>query len=309
MHDALIAMVAMLIGLVVGLVAGVVVTKWLTADRTGAVASLIEAGRRMTDYHEQVRSLMDLLRPPQARGKFGEQQLELILNTTLPPGCWKRQHTLRSGRCVDTVVQLPDAVVGVDAKFPMEAFDELCVAVDPTVRAKKRREFVAAVKRRVNEVAERYIAPGETLDFALCFLPAEGVLYELLREDRGGEDVFRYALDRRVFLVSPWTLYAYLSTVALGLRGLRVDAGARRIVDAVGTVEHRLELVNGHFGTLLRHVREAYTKAGEVAVDLEQLPGTLTQVIDATKSTGADVPVQRAAPVLLEDPPNGPDGS
>jgi DNA anti-recombination protein RmuC len=118
MHDALIAVVALLIGLVVGLVGGVVVTKWFTADRTGAVTSLTEAGRRMTDYHEQVRGLMDLLRPLQSRGKFGEQQLELILDTTLPPGCWKRQHTLRSGRCVDTVVQLPDAVVGVDAKFP-----------------------------------------------------------------------------------------------------------------------------------------------------------------------------------------------
>jgi DNA anti-recombination protein RmuC len=114
MHDALIAVVALLIGLA----AGVAVTRRLTADRTGAVASLTEAARRVTDYHEQVRSLVDLLRPPQSRGKFGERQLELILDTTLPPGCWKRQHTLRSGRCVDTVVQLPDAVVGVDAKFP-----------------------------------------------------------------------------------------------------------------------------------------------------------------------------------------------
>jgi DNA recombination protein RmuC len=269
MHDALIAVVALLIGLT----AGVALTLRLTADRTGAVASLTEAARRVTDYHEQVRALVDLLRPPQSRGKFGEQQLELILDTTLPPGGWKRQHTLRSGRRVDTVVQLPDAAVGVDAKFPMKAFDELCAATDPDVRAKKRRQFVAAVKERVKEVAEGYIAPGETLDFALCFLPAEGVLYELLREDHGGEDVFRYALDRRVFLVSPWTLYAYLSTVALGLRGLQVDTSARRIVNAVGTVEHRLGLVNGHFGTLLRHVREAWTKAEEVAVDLEQLRG------------------------------------
>jgi DNA recombination protein RmuC len=303
MHDALIAVVALL----VGLVAGVAVTRWLTADRTGAIASLTEAGRRVTDYHEQVRSLVDLLRPPQSRGKFGEQQLELILDSTLPPGCWKRQHTLRSGRRVDTVVHLPDAVVGIDAKFPMKAFDELCATVDSAVRAKKRREFVAAVKERVKEVAEGYIAPGETLDFALCFLPAEGVLYELLREDRGGEDVFRYALDRRVFLVSPWTLYAYLSVVALGLRGLRVDASARQIVDAVGAAEHRLELVNGRFGTLLDHVRRAWRQAETVAVDLEQLPATITRVLDATN--GGAALAQGSAPLLREDPADRPDES
>jgi len=111
MHDAAIAVTALLIGLA----AGVAVTLRLTADRTGAVAALSDAARHVTDYHEQVRSLVDVLRPlrpPQSRGKFGEQQLELILDTTLPPGCWKRQHTFRSGRRVDTVVQLPDAVVG-----------------------------------------------------------------------------------------------------------------------------------------------------------------------------------------------------
>jgi DNA recombination protein RmuC len=295
MHDAVIAVTALLIGLAAG----------LTADRTGAVGALSDAARRVTDYHEQVRSLVDVLRPPQSRGKFGEQQLELILDMTLPPGCWKRQHTLRSGRRVDTVVQLPDAVVGVDAKFPMAAFDELCAATDPAVRARKRRQFVAAVKERVKEVADGYIQPGETLDFALCFLPAEGVLYELLREDHGAEDVFRYALDRRVFLVSPWTLYAYLTTLALGLRGLRVDASARQVVDAVGAVEQRLGVVNGHFGTLLDHVRDAWKKAETVAVELGQLPGALTRVIDATEIAAADSKAQGPAPPSLENPTSG----
>ena len=297
MHDTVIAVTALLIGLA----AGVALTLRLTADRTGAVAALSDAARRVVDYHEQVR-LVDLLRPPQSRGKFGEQQLELILDTTLPPGCWRRQHTLRSGRCVDTVVHLPDAVVGIDAKFPMAAFDELCAAVDPAVRARKRRQFVAAVKQRVDEVAEGYIAPGETLDFALCFLPAEGVLYELLREDHGAEDVFRYALDRRVFLVSPWTLHAYLITVALGLRGLRVEASAREVIDAASAVERRLGVVNGHFATLLGHVRDAWKKAETVAVELGQLPGAITRVVDAT-GAGADPHERGPAPLLLEDPP------
>ncbi len=88
-----------------------------------------------------------------------------------------------------------------------------------------------------------------------------------------------------------------------------MDTSARQIVDAVGAAEQQVGLVNGHFRTLLDHVRRAWKKAETVAVDLEQLPGTLTQVIHATKAADAGAQAHGSAPLLLEDPPDRPDGS
>src|SRR6266542_3207884 len=170
-------------------------------------------------------------------------KLEDLLTQGLPEGCWRTQYAFRSGARVDAVLVLDGALVPVDSKFPLEAFARMAAEDHgDAARALHRRAFVRDARRHVDAIADKYIRPDEgTFDFALCYLPSEAVYYEFLREEPAGESAFRYALERRVFPVSPATFYAYLLSVGVGLRGLRVEANARRVLDALSALRGDLD--------------------------------------------------------------------
>jgi DNA recombination protein RmuC len=270
MRDATIAAGALLLGLGVG----VALTLWLTGRRGDGIA-------RVSDT---VHRLERLLRASNPRGRYGEQLLEDLLARTLPPDGWEPKHRFRAGQVVDAVVRLPGGLVPIDVKFPDSEFDALCEAPSEAESRRRRRAFADAMIRHVEET-RKYIRPDEkTLDFALCFVPNEGALYELLRPDpadAGRPDMFAYALERRVFLVSPSTLFAYLTTIGLGLRGVRIHANARRILDAAGELEQTLRALQEGHATFTKHLRDAWNRSGELGLQLAELPAELARLIDA----------------------------
>jgi DNA recombination protein RmuC len=276
MRDATIAGAALLLGLGVG----VALTLWLTGRH----------GDGLVRVSDTVHRLERLLRASNPRGRYGEQLLEDLLARTLPPDGWEPQHRFRTGQVVDAVVRLPGGLVPIDVKFPDSEFDALCDAPNEAESRKRRRAFADAVTSRVEET-RKYIRPDEqTLDFALCFVPNEGALYELLRPDpadAGRPDVFAYALERRVFLVSPSTLFAYLTTIGLGLRGVRVHANARRILNAAGELERTLRALQDGHATLTKHLRDAWNRSGDLGLQLAELPDELAQLIDAVEEAVA----------------------
>lgn len=234
---------------------------------------------------EQARDLArleELLRPPQARGAFGELLLEELLAQGLPGACYRTQHQFRSGARVDAVLQLGDALVPVDSKFPLDSFARLAACADgDDARAAHRRAFIKDARRHVDAIADKYIRPDEgTLDFALCYLPSEAVYHEFLREDPPGESPFRYAVSRRVFPVSPGSLYAYLLSIGVGLRGLRVEANARRVVDALATLQGALGGFSEDFEVVGKHLNNARARWEEAARRLDRFAGLLSQVTD-----------------------------
>ena len=104
---------------------------------------------------------------------------------------------------------------------------------DDEGRRRGRKEFLEVVRQHIDDVAEKYIRPDAgTYDFALIYLPAENVYYEAVVRDVQAdacESIVTYAAARRVIPVSPSTLYAYLLTVAYGLRGMRIEHQAETI--------------------------------------------------------------------------------
>jgi DNA recombination protein RmuC len=261
----------------------------VAADVRERVATVTGIAQQVLDHARDLARLEDLLRPPQARGAFGEVLLEHLLAQGLPEGCWRAQHTFRSGARVDAVLILGGSLVSVDSKFPLEAFARMvAVGEGDAARTGHRRAFTRDARRHVEAIAERYIRPDEgTFDFALCYLPSEAVYYEFLREDPPGESPFRAALERRVFPVSPSTFYAYLLSIGVGLRGLRVEANARHVLDALAALRSDLERFQSDFEVVGKHLGNARTRWEEAARRLDRLGDRLAEVSDSAGRVAA----------------------
>lgn len=261
-------------------------------DVKESLGKLSESNQRLFEVGKDVASLRELLRSPKLRGGLGELFLGDLLAEVLPRDQFSLQHAFKSGDTVDAVVRLGGKLVPIDAKFPLEAFARLREAKDDEERLRAKRDLVKAVRRHVDAIAERYIRPSEgTLDFALLYIPAESVYYEVVtRDERLPEeyDLSRYALSRRVIPVSPTSFYAYLETILLGLSGLRLAENLHVVLghlaelrEAFARIEEDYELVAKH----LRHAVERFQEAqGHLAVFSQEL-AALTRV-DAGEEPG-----------------------
>jgi len=221
--------------------------------------------------------LEQALRPPKARGGVGEILLGNLLRDSLPPDAYRIQHTFRTGERVDAVVKV-DKLVPVDAKFPLDNFERLVTAGDEGEKTLHQRAFVRDVKAHVDAIASKYILPAEnTYDFALMYLPAESVYYEVVCSP---SDVYSYALGKRVFPVSPTTLHAYLLVITLGLKGLQIEQHAHEVMAYCGQLGRDFERFRSDFDVVGKHISNAQSKYGEADRRLERLGARLERAAD-----------------------------
>lgn len=217
-----------------------------------------EMATRVHELAQGVHELEEILKVPKLRGLLGEATLEALLDRVLPRHFWELQHRFADGRTVDAVIRLRDRLVPIDAKYPLEAYRRLAQAEDDAERRRARAELDRTVRERVDEIAARYIRPDEgTLDFALMYVPAEGVYAEML--DVSGA-LIDYALERHVIPTSPGAFYAYLSSIALGLRGLKVEQRAGEILAALATLEGEVERLQDDLAVTRRHLANAASR-------------------------------------------------
>jgi len=282
-------------------------------ERVAVVAGVAE---QVLEQARGLSRLEDLLRPPQARGAVGELLLEQLLAQGLPHGAYRTQHVFRSGARVDAVLVVGEAMVAVDSKFPLEAFARMSTTHEgDAARALHRRAFTRDARRHVDAIADKYICPDEgTYDFALCYLPSEAVFYEFLREDPPGDSCWRYAVERRVFPASPTTLYAYLVSIGVGLKGLRVEENARRVLDALAALRGDLDGFRTHFELVGRHLGRARDRWQDAAHRLDRFDGRLAEASGRATDLdrrGADAAVESEAPLpgILPDPDAGLTGT
>ena len=137
--------------------------------------------------------LEQVLRPPKARGGFGELLLENLLRDRLPPNAYEMQYTFTSGERVDAVIRA-EQLVPIDAKFPLDNFERMVEAETDAEQQLHEKAFARDVKGHIDAIASKYIRPGEgTYDFALMYLPAEAIYYELVSGKTGA--LLTYAHD------------------------------------------------------------------------------------------------------------------
>src|SRR6266511_4685571 len=233
-----------------------------------ATAQMIEQARELSQ-------LQQILRPPKARGGFGELLLANLLRDRLPPSAFQLQYTFRSGERVDAIIKL-ERLVPIDAKFPLDNFERMAGADTELERQQHEKAFARDVKGHVDAIATKYIRPDEnTFDFALMYFPSEAIYYELVC----GKTValLTYAHEKRVLPVSPTTLTAYLQVVLLGLQGLQIEQHAHEVMaycaqlqKDFGRFKEDFELVGTHLGRAQHKFGDAEKRLGRFETKLEQ---------------------------------------
>jgi DNA recombination protein RmuC len=234
------------------------------------LAVIDAAQKNITDLSAQVVQLQDILTNRQARGVFGEVQLQDLVQAALPPSAYDFQKTLSNGKRADCVLQLPNppGAIAIDAKFPLESYHAMRNAADDTAAAQYRRAFSADVLKHVRDVADRYILPGETAESALMFLPSEAVYAEL---HASFPDVVEKSYRARVWIVSPTTLMATLNTVRAVLKDatMREQAGViqkevHQMLEDVGRLDKRVDNLQKHFELAEKDIREIRTSTDKI---------------------------------------------
>jgi DNA recombination protein RmuC len=261
-----------------------------TAETMGKIGEQLgglgKSAERILEIGQDISALQDILQPPKLRGGLGELLLEQLLAQVLPAANYKTQHRFRNGEIVDAVIVLPEGLIPVDSKFPVDSFKRLLEAESDDARGRLRREFVRDVKARIDEVA-KYVRPDEgTLDFALMYVPAENVYYETI-VGANADTPMTYALERRVYLVSPNTFHALLQALLRGLNVLKVEQHAKEIMGRLGQLQRDFDRFRGEFDVLGTHVGHAKNKYDE----LDRMAGRLSDKLALPlEAPGAELP-------------------
>lgn len=255
------------------------------------IGEVTEATKQILALGQNIAALQDILRAPQPRGGLGEIMLGNLLAQVLPSERYCLQHAFDDGTRVDAAIYLADHTVPIDAKFPLENFQRILDAKDDKERGSARKAFVRDVKGRVDETA-RYIRPDEgTFEFAMMYIPAENVYYEVL----SAEDLFKYALEQHVIPVSPNSFFAYLNVIVFGLRGLEIEENARLLLGQLSRLNKDFDGCQEAFRTLGGHITHAHNKYTEVGTKLGRFGDRLSDI-----AAGVALPSTGDQPALTE---------
>jgi DNA recombination protein RmuC len=247
------------------------------------LGKLDEATAQMNERARDLAKLEQALRPPKARGGFGELLLANLLSDTFPADKYSLQHGFKSGERVDAVIRLDRALVPVDAKFPLDNYQRMVEAESDAERELHVKQFCRDVKLHVDAIAQKYIRPDEgTYEFALMYLPAEAVYYELVCNRLGGaSSPLTYALERNVIPVSPSTLHAYLLVLVLGFKGMKIEQHAREVMSYVADLGRDFSRFKADFDLVGKHLGNAQTKFGDADKRLSRFETKLERAAES----------------------------
>lgn len=210
----------------------------------------------------------------QARGTFGERQLEDLVRDIMPPETYAFQCVLETGVRPDCVIRLPyppgDMII--DSKFPLESYNRMLMDANDGMA---RKQFELDVRKHIDAIGEKYIIPGTTAESAMMFIASESIFETLHREFPGAVE---YAARKKVFIVSPSTLWATLNTIRAILSDIkikRVAAKIRKELDALltdlGRLNDRATNVEKHFRMTQTDIEQLQISIGKIAPRAEKL--------------------------------------
>jgi DNA recombination protein RmuC len=241
----------------------------------------------LAEHAKELGQLQQVLRPPKARGGFGELLLGNLLRDRLPADAYSLQYGFKSGERVDAVIRV-DRLAPLDAKFPLDNFERLVDAQEERERELYEKAFARDVKGHVDAIASKYIRPDEgTYDFAFMYLPSEAIYYELVCGKTGA--LLTYAHEKRVLPVSPTTLTAYLQVVLLGLKGLQIEQHAHEVMAYCAQLQKDFGRFKDDFDLVGKHLGNAQNKFGDAEKRLDKFETKLERASESRTVDAADV--------------------
>lgn len=260
-------------------------------DVAQGVTEVKEAGKQVFTIADQLQNLEKVLTHQKQRGALGEEGLKIVLENVLPVTAFKLQYAFENGEVVDAAVMTKEGIIPVDAKFSLDNYNRLCAEDNADKRAELERDFKNDLKKRIDETA-KYIRPREgTLPFALMFIPAEGIYYDLLVNQIGTLKVNTRSLidyayrDKHVIIVSPTTFTAYLQSVLYGFRAFKIEESAKEIRKNVEGLTRHLHSYDEYFkkvgtslGTTVNHFNAAQKELGKIDKDVYRITGEAIEI-------------------------------
>ena len=260
------------------------------------LAVIDAAQARLTGMTEEVVSLKDILANKQTRGAFGQGRMEAIVRDGLPLGAYEFQFTLSSGARPDCVIRLPGdpRVLAVDAKFPLEAFTAFKEARSGEAFKAAGQRVRADVGKHVRDIAERYLAPGETQDIALMFVPSESIWADLAEHF---DDVVQKAHRARIVIVSPSLLMMAIQVTQTILRDARMRESVQVIQAEVGKLLNDVRLLAERAAKLETHFRQSQEDLGMLATSAEKVARRAQRIdaMDFSREEPTELPRLRVA--------------
>lgn len=247
-------------------------------DVVKRLALIDEAQKKITELSSSVVSLQEVLNDKRSRGAFGEAQMMLQVRNALPENAFEEQFKLSNGTRVDCMLFLPEPTgnLAIDAKFPLDSYKTM---MNPDVpqsdRLSAERQFKQDIKKHINDIADKYIIPGETSDGALMFLPAEAVFAEIHAHQPG---LVEEAQRRRVWMVSPTTMMAVLTTA----RAVLKDSATRKQVHLIQ--EHLIKLSTDfdrfrkRMDSLSKHIQQANKDVEDVNTSARKISSRFEKI-------------------------------
>jgi DNA recombination protein RmuC len=236
------------------------------AEVNKEVGEMSEIGRNM-------RELQDFLKSPKLRGNIGEEVLKDLISQTFPKNSFNLQYQFSSGEKVDAAIKTDGGILPIDSKFPMENFQRMMKlkSKDQEYSA-LQKEFIRDVKKHIDDISSKYILPEEgTMDFCLMYIPSEPVYYEIA----DNPTLIDYARRKRVYAVSPTTLYAHLQVILLSFEGKKIETKSREIFAMIRALKVDYDKVDENLGVLGKHINNASNQFGNVTASFQKIGNKL----------------------------------
>ena len=240
-------------------------------DVMARLATIDEAQKKIDGLTTNVVSLQELLGDKRSRGAFGEVQLEALVRNVLPVNSFAMQHTFENGTRADCALFLPEptGTVAVDSKFPLENYHRMFDSqLSEAEQLLAEKQFKLDVKKHVDDIAKKYIISNVTSDGAVMFIPAEAVFAELHAYH---QDVIEYAMNKRVWVVSPTTLMAVLNTARAVLKDVETRKQVHVIKEELGKLSKDFGRFDQRMKKLADNIRQAHENAQDVHISSQKI--------------------------------------
>ncbi len=248
------------------------------SDILQRLALIDDAQKKITDLSNNVVSLQEVLNDKRSRGAFGEVQLNGLIRNVLPEQSFKLQHTLSNGKIADCILFLPEPTgnVVIDSKFPLENYRKMMdFEQDEFTRKAAQRQFKVDIKKHINDISDKYLIDNETADGAIMFIPAEAIFAEIHGHQ---SELVDYANKKRVWLASPTTLMAILTTARSVLKD-EATRGQIHIIQAhLSHLAQDFSRFKGRFANLAKHIDQAATDVQQIHTSADKISNRFEKI-------------------------------
>jgi DNA recombination protein RmuC len=267
------------------------------SDILQRLALIDDAQKKITELSTNVVSLQEVLNDKRSRGAFGEVQLNSLIRNVLPEQGFKLQHTLSNGKIADCVLFLPKPTgnVVVDSKFPLENYRKMMdFEQGDSDRKAAQRQFKIDIKKHINDISDKYLIDNETADGAIMFIPAEAIFAEIHGHQ---SDLVDFANKKRVWLASPTTLMAILTTA----RSVLKDEATRKQIHIIqahlSDLAQDFNRFKGRFASLAKHIDQAAVDVKQIHTSADKISSRFEKIeqVELKEEAPADKAISNAS--------------